>query len=124
MSGPGAYAAAESSEKNDKFGGVEQLIGEGAESSHSLLSQRWKRCATDAVKSVAEPEYVDVFTGFETRIIGVNEHQMGAPLAFCMGLLGPSTPDAPHSSNENVGGVHDGHCAWHLHELWCSFQSR
>jgi hypothetical protein len=124
MSGSCTDAAAESREKDDEFGGLEQLIGQRAETTHTLLSQRRKRCATDTVEGVAKPEHVDVITGFETPIIGVDEHQMGAPLAFCMGLPGPSTADATHSSKENVGGVHDGHGAWHLHELWCSFQSR
>ena len=81
MSGPGAYAAAESSEKNDKFGGVEQLIGEGAKSSHSLLSQRRECCAPNAVECMAKTKDVDVFARFETGIVGVNEHQMSAPFA-------------------------------------------
>jgi hypothetical protein len=101
-----ANTSTEAGEQNDQFCGLQQSVGQGVQASHALFSKGWQRCATHAVESVPEPKNMDVFTGLEAGIVGVDQHQMSASLAFLMGSMGPCTTDAPHSSNENVGGVH------------------
>ena len=97
------HAATEPRQKDDEFSGLEQLIGQRAEATHPLLGQWGKRCATGAVEGVAKPEHM-CHHRFETRIIGVNEHQMCAPLAFSVGLLRPSATDAPTPATRMLEG--------------------
>tara|TARA_B100001121_G_scaffold39059_1_gene33417 strand:+ start:404 stop:805 length:402 start_codon:yes stop_codon:yes gene_type:complete len=109
MSGACAHTAAQSCQQYDKFGFLEKLVCERAQAAHALLRQRWKSGATHAVQSMPKPKDVDVFTGLEAGVIGIDEHEVRTAKAFLMCLVSPRTTDAPHSSNENVGWVHEGH---------------
>ena len=120
MGSAGPHSTAEAGEENDEFSGGKELIGDGAQSSHSLFSERRQSSATDAVEGMPKTEHMDLFSRLETGIVSINEHQMGASEALLMGLMRPGTSNATHSRNEDVRGVHGGYDVRHLNELWCA----
>ncbi len=71
------HASSEAGQQEDKFRFLEQLAGQGVQSSHALLSQRRQGSAPHAVKRMAEAEVVDVLARVETGFIGIDEDQVG-----------------------------------------------
>tara|TARA_B100001027_G_scaffold183440_1_gene135247 strand:+ start:126 stop:629 length:504 start_codon:yes stop_codon:yes gene_type:complete len=101
-----ANTPTEPREQNDQFGGLQQSVCQGVQASHALFSKGWQCCATHAVEGMSESKNMNVFSGLEAGIVGIDQHQMSASLTLLMGSMGPRATDASHSSNENVGWVH------------------